>query len=69
MLPKTYEQWRHCITVECSITLTAEYLEKRSSVLSDKTNKETLTFRKRYGEVHLDNIRRWFKQARGELQS
>jgi hypothetical protein len=67
MIPKTYDEWRHCITVECDIALTPEYLAKRSSILANKTNKETVTFRERYGEAHLSNVRQWFEQARTEL--
>jgi hypothetical protein len=66
MIPKTYEDWHYCITVECGIALTPEYLAKRSSILADETNKETMTFRERYGDLHLQRVRSWFEQARGE---
>jgi hypothetical protein len=26
MIPRTYAQWRHCITVECGIPLSADFI-------------------------------------------
>lgn len=28
-IPRNYEQWRHCITVECGIALTPTFLSER----------------------------------------
>ncbi|WP_238704527.1 hypothetical protein [Pseudomonas nabeulensis] len=29
VFPQTYEQWRHCITVECGIALTPAFIAQR----------------------------------------
>lgn len=39
--PETYEQWRHCITVECGIPLTPEFVARRLSVWLDESCEET----------------------------
>jgi threonine dehydrogenase-like Zn-dependent dehydrogenase len=35
MIPKTYAQWRHCITVECGIPLSADFIAQRGLPIDD----------------------------------
>ncbi|WP_325346884.1 hypothetical protein [Xylophilus sp.] len=63
MIPRTYDQWRHCITVECGIALTPEYAAGRLAVWNDPECDETQRFRKLYGDAHWNRVRAWFQQA------
>ncbi|MFC4297246.1 hypothetical protein ACFO0J_04230 [Castellaniella hirudinis] len=69
MIPQSYEQWRHCITVECGIALTPQYVEQRLSVWRNEALEETETqrFRRRYGDPHWRAVRKWFERASREL--
>lgn len=67
MFPRTYEQWRHCITVECGIAMTSAFITKRLSVWRDSQSEETLRFRRRYGDEYWQLVIRWFEQAEREL--
>jgi len=55
-IPETYEQWRHCITVECGIPLTAEFVARRLSVWRDESCEETERFRRLYGDAHWRSV-------------
>ncbi|GAA5231945.1 hypothetical protein FOZ76_15230 [Verticiella sediminum] len=67
MIPETYEQWRHCITVECGIALTSEYLVRRLSVWHDEQAEEAQRFRRLYGDSHWLAVRGWFERAAREV--
>lgn len=67
MIPKTYPQWYQCITKECGIPVTREFISNRLAVFEDPRNQETRRFVSLYGQPHLDNIIRWFKKAGEEL--
>lgn len=69
MIPKTYLEWYHCITVECSIPLTLDFILHRLDVLETPGNQETRRFISLYGKDHLNKIIEWFKKARNELLS
>ena len=69
MIPNTYEEWRHCITVKCGIPLTADYIEQRLRALQSPNDAGTARFRKSYGQDQLDQTIRWFEQARAEAES
>ncbi len=64
MIPKTYQQWYQCITKECGIPITKEFILQRLAILEDHKNEETRRFISLYGQHHLDNIIQWFKKAR-----
>ena len=66
-IPKTYDQWRHCITVDCGIPLTANFVTERLAVWRDEHAKETRRFRKLYGDDHWRAVLGWFEQAEREL--
>ncbi|MEM6486153.1 MAG: hypothetical protein AAF662_14360 [Pseudomonadota bacterium] len=65
--PQNYAEWQHCITVECKIPLTAEFVEARLKVWKDESCEETRRFRKRYGDDYWRSVIGWFEQAAGEL--
>jgi len=62
-LPKNYEEWQHCITVECGIELTPSYVSERLSALNNNKDHHTKRFVKLYGESHLQSVIGWFKHA------
>ena len=66
-IPKTYEQWHHCITVECGVPLTAKFIAQRLAVWRDEQAKETTRFRSRYGDAHWCAVVAWFERAEQEL--
>ena len=68
MIPNTYEEWRHCITIKCGIPLTDAYIEERLRALRSPRDAATERFRKLYGQRRLDQTIRWFEQARAEAR-
>lgn len=67
MIPKTYEEWRHCITIVCGIPLTAAFVKDRLEALEKESSHEMKKFRARYGEGHLQQVKDWFARAREEI--
>ena len=64
---KTYDEWKHCITVLCGIPLTSAYVEKRLSELRDPADHGTKKFVATWGDAHLARVIGWFEQAEREL--
>jgi hypothetical protein len=67
MIPLTYEQWHHCITVKCGISLSREFVERRICELSDDGNRDTQKFVQLYGDGQRQFTLRWFNQALNTL--
>lgn len=67
VIPQTYEQWRHCITVECGIPLTRAFVEDRLAVWANPAADETRRFEQLYGAAHRERVRQWFAQALTKL--
>lgn len=65
--PETYEQWCHCITIECGIPLTLEFVDQRLAVWRDVTSEETSRFRRLYGDPYWQTVIGWFEIAQREL--
>lgn len=63
MIPKTYEEWRHCIVVECGLELTQEYISERISALKDDKDYSTRQFVKLYGPQYHQQVLNWFSQS------
>ena len=63
MIPKNYEEWLRCITVDCGIKITKEFVTQRLAVYGDKNNKETQEFIRLYGENHRENVERWLMKC------
>ena len=68
LIPETYEHWHHCITVECGIPLTSEYIAERLQVWRDESAGETTRFRQLYGDAHWRSVIAWFERAEAELR-
>ena len=65
---KTYDDWKHCITVLCRIPLTLAYVEQRLAALRDPADQHTQKFIATWGEAHLAKVIGWFEQAERELR-
>ncbi|MEM7219261.1 MAG: hypothetical protein AAF515_12925 [Pseudomonadota bacterium] len=66
-IPQTYDEWRHCITVECAIPLTPTFVAERLAVWRNETSQETQRFRKLYGDDYWRAVIGWFEHAQTEL--
>lgn len=62
-VPRTYSEWRHCITVLCGIPLTLPYIETRIATLADPLDHGTQRFVAVWGANHLQHVRAWFERA------
>ena len=51
-LPKTYDEWKYCITVKCGIALTQDYINERLSALSTVNDYSTEKFIEMWGPEH-----------------
>ncbi|MEM6440992.1 MAG: hypothetical protein AAF763_15005 [Pseudomonadota bacterium] len=67
-MPTTYEEWKHCITVKCSIPLTQDFVVERIAALEDAGDFSTQKFIERWGEAHHANTLAWFRQAQTLLE-
>ncbi|MEM8761944.1 MAG: hypothetical protein AAGE83_16735, partial [Pseudomonadota bacterium] len=63
IVPTTYEEWEHCITVECGIPLTTAYVSDRIEALEKAGDYQTKKFIDRWGEAHHARVLEWFRQA------
>jgi len=66
-VPENYEQWHHCITVDCAIPLTSEFVMQRLKIWRDENAEETLRFRRLYGDAHWREVVGWFERAEAQL--
>ena len=65
---KTYDEWKHCITVLCRIPITLAYVEERLAALRDPADHSTQKFIATWGGAHLARVIGWFEQAERELR-
>lgn len=63
IIPQTYEQWRHCIIVECGLELSSSFIEKRLAALNNENEHYTQQFIRLYGREYLETVTGWFLQA------
>ena len=63
-IPASFDEWRHCIVVECGLELTASFIEQRISALENSGEHYTQQFIRKYGAQHHQNVLSWFMQAR-----
>ena len=66
VIPQTYQQWRHCIEVECGLALTGEFIDARIQELARLDHFRTQQFVRLYGESHRARVLDWFRQAGAE---
>lgn len=64
---ETYDDWKHCITVECGIPLTAAYVDERIAALKNPNDHHTRKFRSEWGDAHLAKVIGWFEAAKREV--
>ncbi len=67
MIPTTFEQWKNCITNDCKIKLTKDFVTSRLKVYEDKRHPDTRKFIELYGEQHLNNIIYWLEKSSKEI--
>ncbi|WP_298918953.1 hypothetical protein [uncultured Algimonas sp.] len=67
-VPQTYEDWERCITVDCGIPLTRDYVAARIDALQDDKDFHTQKFVKTWGEAHRAKTLGWFRQAATALE-
>ena len=63
-IPQNFEEWRHCIVVECGLELTPSFIEHRISTLQNNREYYTQQFIRKYGQQHQQQVLGWFMQAR-----
>ena len=68
MIPKSYNEWKHCIVEKCKIPLTPQYIQSRMEALESDSSPESMKFRKLYGDEHFQQIKKWFEQALKDVQ-
>jgi hypothetical protein len=51
---RTYDDWKHCITILCGIRLTSTYVEQRLAALRDPKVFDTQPFVATWGAAHLE---------------
>ena len=69
MTPGTYDEWRHCIEVQCGLRLTPDFIKLRLSDLRNDHAYQTQRFREMWGEQHLHQVITWFEKAEQEQGS
>ena len=67
LIPRNYEEWKHCITVECEIPLTAEFVAQRIDALQNMDDFRTARFVERWGADHHARTLAWFRDAEQEM--
>ncbi|MEM6621960.1 MAG: hypothetical protein AAF674_07000 [Pseudomonadota bacterium] len=67
MIPKTYEEWEHCITEKCGIPLTPAYVAERIEALQNARDYATKKFIDQWGEAHHQRTLEWFREAEQKL--
>lgn len=68
IIPQTYEEWHHCITVDCEEQLTLTYIEARIKALNSPSDYMTKKFVELYGDHQRIKTLGWLEQAKGTLK-
>ena len=63
----SYEDWHHCIEIECGIPLTPEFIEMRLNALRNPSDLHTQKFLDEWGQAHLNQVIHWFEMARSRV--
>jgi len=69
IIPKTYEQWRHCIEVICKQAFSSDYVRERLDEMGKPQHFKTRQFAELYGDAHRQQVISWFEQAAKEMAS
>lgn len=63
IIPQNYQEWRHCITDNCRLELTSDYIEQRINALQEYDP----VFLQLYGKQHWQQTLEWLNRAQQEL--
>lgn len=66
-IPQSYEEWHYCITVECGIPLTLEFIEERLTALQEISDFKTKQFVQLYGRQYHEQVLSWFLRSKDKL--
>ncbi|QNH21301.1 hypothetical protein HEP73_02219 [Xanthomonas sp. GW] len=66
VIPDSYAAWRHCVEVECGLSLHQAYIEQRIAALNDHNDHHTQQFVRCWGEPLRQQVLQWFAQAHAE---
>jgi len=66
-IPQTFEEWEHCITVQCGIPLTPSFIAKRIAELEDESDFRTQQFIKTWDRDYHAKTVEWFRRAASRL--
>lgn len=67
VIPRSYNEWRHCIEVDCGIPLTPDFVSDRIEALTRSGSEEASRFARLYGNEHLQRVIGWFHAARAAI--
>ncbi|MFT6122364.1 MAG: hypothetical protein ACJASG_000887 [Oleiphilaceae bacterium] len=68
-IPCNYDEWQHCITVECGIPLTAAFIDERIASMQTASEFRTQQFVKLYGPQYHRQVLSWFHEAKEKLET
>ncbi|WP_250658105.1 hypothetical protein [Alkalimarinus coralli] len=68
-IPQNYDEWHHCITVECGIPLTPTFIDKRIAAMQDTNDFKTKQFIQLYGAQYHQRVLAWFHQAKEQVEA
>ncbi|MEO0393219.1 MAG: hypothetical protein AAF213_08225 [Pseudomonadota bacterium] len=67
IIPTTYAEWEHCITVTCGVPLTPEYVAERIAALENHQDVHTQKYIEQWGKEQHARSLAWFKEAQAKL--
>ncbi|MEM9782198.1 MAG: hypothetical protein AAF899_06950 [Pseudomonadota bacterium] len=67
VVPRNYDEWVKCITVDCGIPLTQDFVARRIDALQDESDYHTRKFIETWGAAHHAKTLEWFKEASARL--
>jgi hypothetical protein len=60
-IPRTFDEWKHCIEVECQLRLTSDFVSERLRSLGNPVSEEAQRFIRIYGRKHWSRVVSWFQ--------
>lgn len=63
LIPTSYDEWYHCITVECGLSLTSSFIKERILAMQNTDDFRTQQFVEIYGSEYHQQVLNWFQQA------
>ena len=67
IVPTTYEEWEHCVTVKRGIPLTVKYVAERIEALRDMDDYHNQKFIEWWGDAQHARTLAWFREAEERL--